>query len=192
MPRKIAANTIAGMSSGSVSSRVRWNQLAPSTEPGLEDLLRQRLQAGVDDDEDERRPLPASRRGRASTARRASRTASRRSRDPSLTASQLSSPHCGLSSARHISPTTIGVSSIGRIRIPRTIAEPRRFWLKKSASAVPSDDLDRDAGRHQDQRVLDDRPELAAREQVLVVAEPDPAPGVLASGCSPGTSGRGL
>ena len=55
-----------------------------------------------------------------------------------MTASQLSSPHCGLSSARHISPTTIGVSSIGRIRIPRTIPEPRRFWLKKSASAVPT------------------------------------------------------
>jgi len=37
-----------------------------------------------------------------------------------------------------MSPTTIGVISIGRMRIPLTSHDPRSFWLKKSASAVPS------------------------------------------------------
>ena len=46
-------------------------------------------------------------------------------------------PQFGSRSARHIRPTTIGVSSIGRIRIARTIEAPRSCWLKKSASAVP-------------------------------------------------------
>ena len=57
---------------------------------------------------------------------------------PSSFAIQFSIPQFGLSSARHISPTTIGVSNIGRIRIPRTSVAPRSFWLKKRASAVPS------------------------------------------------------
>ena len=37
---------------------------------------------------------------------------------------QLTRPQSGLSSARHMTPTTIGVISIGRTRMPRTIHGP--------------------------------------------------------------------
>ena len=46
-------------------------------------------------------------------------------------------PQSGLSNARHMTPTTMGVSSIGRMSAPRTNHEPRSFWLKNSANAVP-------------------------------------------------------
>ncbi len=56
---------------------------------------------------------------------------------PSSASVQLMIPQSGLSRARHISPTTIGVSSIGRTSMPRTNHEPRRCRLKNRARAVP-------------------------------------------------------
>jgi hypothetical protein len=46
-------------------------------------------------------------------------------------------PQSGLSRARHITPTTIGVISMGSTRMPRTTEDPRRFRLKNMASATP-------------------------------------------------------
>ena len=51
---------------------------------------------------------------------------------------QSTRPQSGLSSARHITPTTIGVISIGRSRMPRTIQAPLRSRSKNRASATPS------------------------------------------------------
>ena len=153
--RKTAAKTIAGISSGSVRHERRWNQLAPSTEPASNTSCGSACRRAYTIDEDERRPLPGVDDHERPDGETAGRTASRCTRSPSLTATQLSSPHSGLRSARHISPTTIGVSSIGRIRIPRTIVAPRRCWLKKSASAVPSTTWIATPAVVSDQRVLD-------------------------------------
>ena len=51
---------------------------------------------------------------------------------------QSTSPQSGFSSARHITPTTMGVISIGNSRMPRTIQAPRRCRLKNIASATPA------------------------------------------------------
>ena len=56
---------------------------------------------------------------------------------PTPSISQLISPHSGFRSARHITPTTSGVISIGRIRILRTSQEKRRFRLKNRARPTP-------------------------------------------------------
>ena len=57
---------------------------------------------------------------------------------PNCAMIQLTKPQSGLRSARHITPTTIGVISIGSTMMPRTIHEPVRWRLKNNASAVPS------------------------------------------------------
>ena len=58
MPRKIAANTIAGMQQRQGRCRDALPPRRAVHRAGLEHLLRQRLQPGEDDDEHERRPLP--------------------------------------------------------------------------------------------------------------------------------------
>ena len=72
---------------------------------------------------------------------------------------QLTSPQSGLSSARHITPTTIGVISIGSTRMPRTIQAPLSWRLKKSASAVPSTTWMRHRGGDHDGAVQGGVPE---------------------------------
>jgi hypothetical protein len=57
---------------------------------------------------------------------------------PRLEIVQLTSPQSGFSNARHITPTTTGVISMGRTRMPRTIQAPLRPRLKNMARAVPS------------------------------------------------------
>ncbi len=97
---------------------------------------------------------------------------------PSSTKTQLRRPQSGFRSARHISPTTIGVSSMGRIRIARTMRRAAELLVEEERERRAEDDLDRDARERQDERVLDGAPELAARDEFAVVAEPDPRPGV--------------
>jgi hypothetical protein len=58
--------------------------------------------------------------------------------NPRLPRAQLTTPQSGFRSARHIRPTTTGVSSIGRTSTPRMNHEPRRRRSKNRASAVPS------------------------------------------------------
>jgi hypothetical protein len=57
---------------------------------------------------------------------------------PTSLIAQFTKPQSGLSSARHMTPTTIGVISIGKSRMPRTIHDPRSCRLKNMASATPS------------------------------------------------------
>ena len=56
---------------------------------------------------------------------------------PTAAMHQLTSPQSGLSRARHITPTTMGVINIGSTRIPRTSHAPLRCRLKNIASATP-------------------------------------------------------
>ncbi len=56
---------------------------------------------------------------------------------PMARISQLMMPQSRLSKVRHMTPTTMGVISIGSSRMPRTIHEPRSWRLKNMASATP-------------------------------------------------------
>ena len=63
---------------------------------------------------------------------------------PNCAMAQLTSPQSGLSSARHITPTTIGVISIGSTRMPRTIQAPLRSQIEEQRQRRAEHDLDRD------------------------------------------------
>ena len=86
---------------------------------------------------------------------------------------QLTRPQSGLSSARHMTPTTIGVISIGRSRMPRTIHDPRSCRLKNMASATPSTTWMATENEHHDGAVLGCVPELRVDQQRAVIVEAD-------------------
>src|SRR5207249_1982470 len=51
-----------------------------------------------------------------------------------------------------------------------------QLLVEEERECGPEDDLDGDRGEREDERVLDGRPELVAREELAVVAHPDPRP----------------
>ena len=53
-------------------------------------------------------------------------------------------PQSGLSIARHIRPTTMGVRSIGRISAPRTNQRPMQLLVEEQGESGAQDDLDDD------------------------------------------------